>query len=123
LHEKFEPHAPTFSSPDEREVHGEPHRAQEFEPEETPRAAPLEPSHPSGESRNGAETGLRERATQDEEPAPASAGEKPAASAEEAGETQPAATTAEKPAEPVLTSTYDPRRAKRAGWWSRVRSP
>ncbi|MGC1578168.1 MAG: hypothetical protein WA813_18965 [Beijerinckiaceae bacterium] len=117
-----ERHAPAFSSPDEREVDGGPHRAQGFGREETTQATALEPPHAGGESWNGAETEPRERAPQDEEVAPASTGESATTSAEDAGQARAAAPPAEKPAEPVVTSTYDPARAKRAGWWSKARS-
>jgi ribonuclease E len=96
--------------------------AQGFGREETTQATALEPPHAGGESWNGTETEPRDRAPQEEEAAPASTGESPTASADEAGQAQAAAPSAEKPAEPVLTSTYDPARAKRAGWWAKARS-
>jgi ribonuclease E len=117
-----ERHAPAFSSPEEREADGGPQVAQGFGREETTQAAALEPPHAGGESWNGTETEPRDRAPQEEEAAPASTGESPTASADEAGQAQAAAPSAEKPAEPVLTSTYDPARAKRAGWWAKARS-
>jgi ribonuclease E len=118
-----ERHAPAFSSPDEREADGGSlPAAPELGPEETTTAAPLEPSHAGGEPRNGGEKRKRERAPREEEPAPSGAGESPTTSAEDAGQAQAAAHPAEKPAEPVVTSTYDPARAKRAGWWSKARS-
>ena len=115
----IERHASSFSSPDEREDDGEPQGAREVAHEGT-QAASLEPAQASGNSWNDAETELRERAPQAAETAPSS--EEPAASAQEAGHAQTATPTDEKPAEPVLTSTYDPARAKRAGWWAKVRA-
>ncbi|MBV8184473.1 MAG: Rne/Rng family ribonuclease, partial [Hyphomicrobiales bacterium] len=80
--------------------------AQEVGSEDASQAAPFEPARPNGE--NPADESSRP----EEE-----AGER-AASAEEPREAQAAV----RQAEPPLTSTYDPARAKRAGWWSRTRS-
>ncbi|MBW0003403.1 MAG: Rne/Rng family ribonuclease [Hyphomicrobiales bacterium] len=80
--------------------------AQEVGSEEASQAAPFEPARPNGENPAG------ESSRPEEE-----AGER-AASAEEPREAQAAV----RQAEPPLTSTYDPARAKRAGWWSRTRS-
>ena len=44
-------------------------------------------------------------------------GEEKDASADDMSAPQPV-----EPAAPALTSTYDPARAKRAGWWSKARS-
>ncbi|MBV9434296.1 MAG: Rne/Rng family ribonuclease [Hyphomicrobiales bacterium] len=80
--------------------------AQEVGSEDASQAAPFEPARPNGENPAG------ESSRPEEE-----AGER-AASAEEPREAQAAV----RQAEPPLTSTYDPARAKRAGWWSRTRS-
>ena len=118
-----ERHMPAFSSQDEREAEGGPLVTQEFGHEDTTPAAALEPPAAGGEPWNGAQTEPRDAATQPEDAAPASTDEGLAASAEKGGR-QPEATAfpAEKPTEPVLSSTYDPARAKRAGWWSKARS-
>ena len=118
-----ERHMPAFSSQDEREAEGGPLVTQELGHEDTTPAAALEPPAAGGEPWNGAQTEPRDAATQPEDAAPASTEEGLGASAEKAGR-QPEATAfpAEKPTEPVLSSTYDPARAKRAGWWSKARS-
>ena len=102
---------------------GGPLVTQEVGHEDTTPAAALEPPAAGGEPWNGAQTEPRDAATQPEDAAPASTEEGLAASAEKGGR-QPEATAfpAEKPTEPVLSSTYDPARAKRAGWWSKARS-
>ena len=88
--------------------------AQEIGREEAPQAVPLEPSHASGEAWNGPETGFRERPREEED-----AGDKPTGAEEVGREEISAEPAAERPPEPALTSTYDPTRVKRAGWWSR----
>ncbi|MBV9111617.1 MAG: Rne/Rng family ribonuclease [Hyphomicrobiales bacterium] len=92
-----------------------------------PQSAELEPSQAPGQPRNGPDAGTETEAVQetamerDASVAVNSAEEKPETAAQEDDQSS-AAGSEDKPPEPLLTSTYDPTRAKRAGWWSRTRS-
>jgi ribonuclease E len=91
-----------------------------------PRNAHLEASPPEGEPRNGAEIEAEtepgpEDAPQREEVASAQAESSTTTSDEDSAPAGNAPSAKPEP-EPVLASTYDPARAKRAGWWSKART-
>ena len=91
-----------------------------------PESAEPEALEPAGQSGNGAETereNAEATATQPDEPASMQPREERPETGAQHDDRAPAADADDKREEPALASTYDPARAKRAGWWSRTRSP